>query len=773
MRFHFLAAFLLGVRSEWSSGDLGVSNNGRNISTQALPTNSSLDCYNACLALATCVAWEIKFATPTCGSQAQCTLKSNFGGDGADDYLGATNPCSLNPCVASGPVERDPTPLLRPLAFIPASLSGVNPGGWLAEELLTQASTGQSGQLALFWGPVANSIWRGGEHNTDDGYLHEDLPYFLNGVVPLTLLLGNMGLPDVHNISGQVSTLISEILAGQNASGWLGPDDTHSGDEYWARFNVLSSFVQYAEGYPELAPTLLPAAFRYIREAMRRCLTVPGYQINDWSAARAHDYLITLHYLLDNFTRLQAKGLVPDGVSQATLYNAAAVAHAQALGNGARWEDYFASPTFPNSTVTQNFGMLTHGVNVAQAIKTAGVWYRQQPNASLYASTLQRIAVLDLYHGSPSGVVQADEHLAGKEPQHGTEMCGIVEAMYSYETLGDIHGDVSFFDRVEMISYNALPASATTNFSSHNYLSQANEIMSQVVAEKVWLTDGGEATVYGLAPNYQCCSSNHHQGWPKLAARLHKVHPASGGVAVTIWAPGTTMLTLPGSGARVALKVDTTYPFGDRATVNVTAPPSTPILLRIPGWATNASVCVVGGGGGGGGCTHPSNGTFYTTTTSSQSTTTTFTVDFAPEIRVDASFSGQAGAVYRGALLYALQLKEDITIATPQPQGFNSYKITTTTPWNVALSLKSLAFSRVSDTPPSPNPFSPTPPTQMITGVGYTLGGWGVVNNSATTPPLSPIDCTVAGVCGGQVGVTLVPYGTTLLRMAVLPWVKE
>ena len=770
MRVIFSTAILLGLaRSEWSSGDVGIGNNGHDISTQPLPSNSTIDCYNACLALQTCVAWEVRFATPTCGAQAQCTLKSNFGGDGSESYLGAITPCTLNPCVASGPVERDPIPLLQPLVFVPAPLSDVTPGGWLAEELLTQATTGQSGQLALFWGPVYNSVWRGGAHS-EDGYLHEDLPYFLNGVVPLTLLLQNMGLPDVHNISGQVSSLIGEVVAGQSASGWLGPDDTRSGDEFWARYNVLSSFVQYAEGYPQLAPTLIPAAFRYIREAMRRCLATPGYQINDWSAARAHDYLLTLHYLLDHFNQLEAKGLVPDGVSQATLYNAGATAHAQALGNGARWEDYFSSPTFPNSTVTSNFGMLTHGVNVAQAIKTGGVWYRQQPNASLYASTLQRIAVLDLYHGSPSGVVQADEHLAGKEPQHGTEMCGIVEAMYSYETLGDIHGDVPFFDRVEWIAYNALPASATKNYSSHNYLSQANEIMSQVVSTKVWLTDGGEATVYGLAPNFICCSANHHQGWPKLAARLHKVHPASGGVAVTIWGPCSTTLNLPGSGARVTLEVTTSYPFGDSATVSVTAPPSTPILLRIPGWATNASVCVESGGGG---CTHPSNGTFYSTFTSSQSNTTVFTVDFAPQVRVDTTYSGQAGAVFRGALLYALQLKEDVVLTASQPQGFNSYNITTSTPWNVALSLKSLTFSRLSDIPPSPNPFSPSPPTLEITGLGYTLGAWGAVNNSATVPPHSPIDCSVAGVCGGQVQVTLVPYGTTLLRMAVLPWIKE
>ncbi len=68
------------------------------------------------------------------------------------------------------------------------------------------------------------------------------------------------------------------------------------------------------------------------------------------------------------------------------------------------------------------------------------------------------VAKLDTYHGTASGVVQADEHLAGFMPSHGTELCGVVEAMFSYETAGQIIGDPFFFERAERIAYNALPA---------------------------------------------------------------------------------------------------------------------------------------------------------------------------------------------------------------------------------------------------------------------------------------------------------------------------
>ena len=45
--------------------------------------------------------------------------------------------------------------------------------------------------------------------------------------------------------------------------------------------------------------------------------------------------------------------------------------------------------------------------------------------------------------------------------------------------------------------------------------------------------------------------------------------------------------TLPGGGT---VDIDTTYPFGDTATVTVSSPAATPVYLRVPGWATGATI---------------------------------------------------------------------------------------------------------------------------------------------------------------------------------------
>ena len=144
----------------WHDGDLGVSNLGTTVATLPLPSNASADCYAACLARADCRAWQVRFATPACGAAASCELKSDFGGAGANTYLGAAVPCALDACAASGPVARAGAPPLQPLAFAPARLSDVAPAGWLADALEVQAHRADEGIVVELLRPTARLALR-------------------------------------------------------------------------------------------------------------------------------------------------------------------------------------------------------------------------------------------------------------------------------------------------------------------------------------------------------------------------------------------------------------------------------------------------------------------------------------------------------------------------------------------------------------------------------------------------------------------------------------
>ena len=46
---------------------------------------------------------------------------------------------------------------------------------------------------------------------------------------------------------------------------------------------------------------------------------------------------------------------------------------------------------------------------------------------------------------------------------------------------------------------------------NHQYLQQCNAINAEALSEYVWATDGPDAIMYGLAPNYGCCTANFNQ----------------------------------------------------------------------------------------------------------------------------------------------------------------------------------------------------------------------------------------------------------------------
>jgi hypothetical protein len=131
----------------------------------------------------------------------------------------------------------------------------------------------------------------------------------------------------------------------------------------------------------------------------------------------------------------------------------------QIRGQGFDWNGFFGSPQFPREPCyAECRSLATHGVNNGQAIKTGAVSYRLSGNPADIAGAIRGIEVLDQYHGQASGIFSCSEHIAGRMPSQGTELCTVVEAMFSFEVLFSVLGNTSHADRIEQLAYNALPA---------------------------------------------------------------------------------------------------------------------------------------------------------------------------------------------------------------------------------------------------------------------------------------------------------------------------
>ena len=129
---------------------------------------------------------------------------------------------------------------------------------------------------------------------------------------------------------------------------------------------------------------------------------------------------------------------------------------------------------------------------------------------------------------------------------------------------------------------------------AHQYNQEPNQVECSL-HQKPWTTDGPESNLYGLEPNFGCCTANFSQGWPKFAASLFMLSgtsDADAGLVAAAYAPCEVNTVL--RGVPIAILEETDYPFRGtvRFTVTPAAPLEFPLSLRIPGWAGNATIMV-------------------------------------------------------------------------------------------------------------------------------------------------------------------------------------
>ncbi|MEJ7618438.1 MAG: beta-L-arabinofuranosidase domain-containing protein, partial [Pyrinomonadaceae bacterium] len=208
---------------------------------------------------------------------------------------------------------------------------------------------------------------------------------------------------------------------------------------------------------------------------------------------------------------------------------------------------------------TTSTALRAHGVNIAMALKTSPVWSLVSGDPADRKALAQQFSELDKYHLLPNGMHSSDEHLSGSDPTRGVELCAVVEAMFSLEHAIAILGDPTLGDRLERITFNALPATLSGDMWSHQYDQQPNQVLCSL-HPRDWVSNGPESNLFGFEPNFGCCTANLHQGWPKYASSLWMAAPDDGLAAVS-YAPSDVQTTVK-NGVRVSITEETDYPFG-------------------------------------------------------------------------------------------------------------------------------------------------------------------------------------------------------------------
>jgi uncharacterized protein len=617
-------------------------------------------------------------------------------------------------------------PSLRPLALEPLPLGAVRPRGWLLAQLRQQAA-GLTGHLDLFWPDVADSAWIGG---SAEGW--ERGPYWLDGALPLAYLLDDAALLE------RTRAWIAAILERQHDDGWLGPIvDSRYGYERdpWPVFIVFKVLRQYVEAEDD--PRAVHAMLRFARRLEAH---LAKEHLRSWAHYRWADMVVTLQWLVERTGESWILGLCT------TLHE-----------QGFDWQGLASRYPFRYRSRPEERDLRTHVVNNAMGVKAAGVWSRQTADDTVRSQALALLEALDRYHGQVNGTFSGDEHLAGREPYRGTELCAVVELMYSLETLIPIVDDIALSDRLELVAFNALPATLAPDHWSHQYDQQVNQVVCRVAEDRVYTSNGPDANIFGLEPHSGCCTANLHQGWPKFTS--HLVMRRGSGLAVTAYAPCVATTTIDGRGVR--LEVDTEYPFRDTVHLRLDADGSTPVQvrLRVPAWCTEATLTLPNGE------ERPLGAGFHDVAMAPH---TPYALKLPMQARVEPR-EPSGVAVHRGPLLYGLAIDEDWRcIGGEAPH--QDWEVHPRSPWNYALVLPRMnptSGLRFEERAAGDQPFSPTGAPVVGYATGALLSNWALEHNAAAPLPHAPRASDHA-----PESITLLPYGATSLRVAQFPVIE-
>ncbi len=628
--------------------------------------------------------------------------------------------------------SRTPAEALKTVAMQPLPLGSLRPAGWLRDQLRLQAD-GLSGHLDEFWPDIKDSAWFGGK-----GDAWERAPYWLDGVVPLAFLLED------DDLKARISSYVDTILRRQDESGRISPGEDPGRYDLWAAFLVLKPLIQYHDATGD----------ERIPGAVEHCLRwVDGHigprPLFNWGKYRWFEALIAIYWLyeikpedwlLDLAVKLQAQGF--------------------------DWIDFFRRWPLTQPTPKGKWNYMGHVVNNAMAVKAPALWWRLSQDGRDLEMTEAMTELQDRFHGQVTGMFTGDECFAGLNPSQGTELCAVMEYLYSLEVLVSITGDPVIADRLEKIAFNALPATFSPDMWAHQYDQQVNQVECSIKPDRLWTTNGPDANIYGLEPNYGCCTANLSQGWPKFAAHLWMKTPDPG-LAAVAYAP--CELHTDVGGEAVAVAVETEYPFRDKVvmTVRVQEPIEFPLYLRIPAWAEGASVEVNGKGR-----LEPSPGTFFRL---HRRWSGEDEVSLTLPMRARASRRyHNAVAIERGPLVYSLRIGEEWRrVNEDEPYRelpHADWEVLPTTEWRYALDVHEETLDRdieFFEHPIKKMPFSPAGAPVSAKVIGVKLEDWPLVNGSAGELPQSPVAARET-----RVELTLIPYGCTNIRITEFPTLR-
>ncbi|MBP3446437.1 MAG: glycoside hydrolase family 127 protein [Clostridia bacterium] len=591
----------------------------------------------------------------------------------------------------------------------------IKPEGWMKRQLQIQAQ-GLSGNLHKIWPDIRESAWIGGER---EGW--ERVPYWLDGFIPLAYLLED------EEMIATAKKYIDAIISKQESDGWICPCPKEKRAEYdtWAVQLITKTLkVYYDCSGDERIPEVIYKALKNYYDLLKD----GEISLFDWGKYRWFETFIALNFIYERYGDEWIKDLARILREQGFDYNTATKL----------WK-----------TPRRVWRFDTHIVNLAMMLKWEAVSCGLL--GEKYTDNAEKLrSILEKYNGTAYASFTGDECLSGISPVQGTELCAIVEQMYSYELLYAYTGDRKWAEQLEILAFNALPAAISEDMWTHQYDQMSNQIACEKFNMKApFGTNGPESHLFGLEPNFGCCTANFNQGFPKLAlsAFMH-----SGDTVIN-----SVMLPSRLNADGISITIETDYPFVNKMNYTINAEKAFTFIVRVPSFAEKLTV----------------NGKI--------TETKDFTFDISEgETKISLEFEttpffnsrpNNLFAVQNGSLLFSLPISyekkmyEYVRDGVERKFPYCDYELIPTSDWNYAYCSTAVEAERngAGDVP-----FSQSEPPVTLRALMKKIK-WGTRYGFKTVCAKVPKSLEPLGEAEYM---QLIPYGCAKLRMTEMPLIR-